>query len=54
MTADLLEDFLKRFNLYEIFCDKTKKMWPFNTGYCLIEVIAWEILIEYKESIVGV
>jgi hypothetical protein len=20
----------------------TRKMWPFNAGYCLIEVTAWE------------
>jgi len=26
---------------YEIFHDMTRKMWPFNTGDCLIEVTAW-------------
>jgi hypothetical protein len=29
---------LKRFILYEIFYDETRKRWPFNTGDCLIEV----------------
>ena len=32
---------LKRFNSYEIFYDRTRKMGPFNTGDCLIEVTAW-------------
>ena len=27
-----------RFNSYEIFYDRTSKMWPLNTGDCLIEV----------------
>jgi len=35
------DDSYKRFNSYEIFSDKTRKMWPFNTGYCLIEVTSW-------------
>ena len=26
---------------YEIFHDKTRKRWPFNTGDCLIEVTSW-------------
>ena len=29
------------FNSYEIFYDRTRKMWPFNTGDCLIEVTTW-------------
>ena len=28
----------KRFNSYEVFYDRTGKMWPLNTGDCLIEV----------------
>ena len=28
----------KRFNAYEIFYDRTRKMWPFNTGNCLVEI----------------
>jgi hypothetical protein len=28
----------KRFNLYEIFYDRTRKRWPFNTIDCLTEV----------------
>ena len=28
----------KRFNSYEMFNDRKWKMWPFNTGDCLIEV----------------
>ena len=36
--------FQKRFNSYESFYDRANKMWPFNTGDCLIEVIAWEDL----------
>ena len=28
---------LKRLNSYEIFYDRTTKMWPFNTGDCLID-----------------
>ena len=32
--------FLKRFNSYEIFYDRTRKRLPFNTGDYLIEVTA--------------
>jgi len=32
---------LRRFNSYEIFYVRTRKMWPFNTGDCLIEVTTW-------------
>jgi hypothetical protein len=32
---------LKKFNWYEISYGRTRKMWPFNTGDCLIEVNAW-------------
>ena len=28
----------KRFTWYEMFYDRTRKRWNFNTGYCLIEV----------------
>ena len=38
-------DSYKRFNSYEIFSDQTRKMWPFNMGYCLIEVTSWAGLI---------
>ena len=31
----------KRFNSYEVFYDRTRKRWPFNTGVCLIEVAVW-------------
>ena len=31
----------KRFNLYDIFYDRTINMWLFNTGDCLIEVTVW-------------
>jgi len=24
----------KRFNSYEMFCDRTRKRWPFNKGDC--------------------
>ena len=34
-------DLLKRFNSYEIFQKRTKRMWPFNTDDCLIEVTTW-------------
>ena len=37
----------KRFNSYEIFYDRTRKRWPFNTGDCLIEVTAWAGLTVY-------
>ena len=30
----------KRLNSYEIFYDRTRQMWAFNTGDCLIEVTA--------------
>ena len=26
------------FNSYKMFYDRTRKGWPFNAGYCLIEV----------------
>ena len=32
---------LKRFNSYEIFYNRIRKRWPFNTGDCLIEVTRW-------------
>jgi hypothetical protein len=32
---------LKRFNLYEIFYDMTRKGWPFNTGDYLIKVAVY-------------
>jgi len=32
----------KRFNLYEIFYDRIRNRWIFNTGDCLIEVTTWE------------
>jgi hypothetical protein len=28
-------------NSYELFYDRTRKWWPFNTGDCLIELTAW-------------
>jgi len=31
-------DLLKEVNSYEIFYDRTRIRWPFNTGDCLIEV----------------
>jgi hypothetical protein len=31
----------KRFTSLEIFYDKARKRWPFNTDGCLIEVTAW-------------
>jgi hypothetical protein len=31
----------KRFNLYEIFYDRTRKGEPLNTGDCLIEVTTY-------------
>ena len=37
----------KRLNSYEIFYDRTRKMWPFNTGDCLIEVTTWAGLTVY-------
>jgi hypothetical protein len=45
---------LKRSNsyMYEIFYDRARKMWPFNTGDCLIEVTMWTVLtvLVTKES----
>jgi len=38
---------LKRFNSYEIFYDRTRKGWIFDTGDCLIEVTAWTGLTVY-------
>jgi len=32
------------FNSYDIFYNSTRNGWPFNTGDCLIEVIAWTCL----------
>ena len=29
------------FSSYEMFNDWTRKMWPFNTSDCLIEVNSW-------------
>ena len=29
------------FNSYENVYDRARKMWPFNTDDCLIEVTAW-------------
>jgi hypothetical protein len=34
-------DLKKRLNLYEIYYDRTRKRWSFNTGDCFIEVTAW-------------
>ena len=37
----------KRLNSYELFYDRTRKGWPFNTGDCLIELTtgqAWQYL----------
>jgi hypothetical protein len=31
----------KRFNLYEMFYDRARQMWSFNTGDWLIEVTTW-------------
>lgn len=31
---------LKEIQFIELFYDKTRTRWPFNTGYCLIEVTA--------------
>ena len=33
-----------RLNSYKMFYDRTRKMWPFITGDCLIEVTAWAVL----------
>jgi hypothetical protein len=48
--SDLLRQVtpLKRFNSYEIVCDKTGNMWLLNTGDCLIEVTAWTDLTVAK------
>jgi hypothetical protein len=40
----------KRFNSYEIFYEKTRKRWPFNTGDCLIEVTSWAGLTVYYKK----
>jgi len=37
----------KRFKSYEIFYDRTRKRWPFNTCDCLIEATGWSGLTVY-------
>jgi hypothetical protein len=32
----------KRFNSYELFYNRKRQMWPFNTGNCLIEVTVYK------------
>jgi len=44
----------KRFNSYGIFCDKTRKRLPFDTGDCLIEVTAWAGLTVGKKKILWI
>jgi hypothetical protein len=41
----------KRLYSYELFYDRTRKGWPFNTGDCLIEVTTWTGLIVYSSSV---
>jgi len=43
-----------RYNLNEIFYDRSRKRWPFNTGDCLIEVTTWEGFSVYNTVLMKV